>query len=137
MYVKLSADGSYVLAVSEYPHDGFIETEREIVRAWNGVLYFAGEEPEQTPEELADKRAAVFNASVNARLDAFAGQKGYDNMVKARLATLTADYAADGAVANTAYNNTWTEAIALIPQVRSGELSVEQALSRLPALAWN
>jgi hypothetical protein len=51
-------------------------------------------------------------------------------------AALSAEYAADGQAANAAYDQTWTAAIALVPQARSGELTPEQAVERLPVLAW-
>jgi hypothetical protein len=57
-------------------------------------------------------------------------------MDKARLAAFSAEYAADGQAANAAYDSTWTAAIALVPQVRSGELTPEQAVERLPVLVW-
>ncbi|MDR1241739.1 MAG: hypothetical protein LBM00_02985 [Deltaproteobacteria bacterium] len=89
--------------------------------------------PPPTPEQLE----AAFEAAVSARLDVFAQEKGYDNMDKARLAALTSDYAADGQAANAAYNATWVAANVLKPQVRSGTLTAEQALSLLPTLAWS
>ena len=84
----------------------------------------------------ADQLEAAFAALVTARLDTFAQSKNYDTMDKARLAALSTEYAADGQAANAAYDATWTAAIALVPDVRSGELTPEQALEELPELAW-
>jgi hypothetical protein len=69
-------------------------------------------------------------------LNAFARERQYDDISSARLAALSAEYASDGAVAQSAYDQTWTAAIALMPQVRSGALTVEQAVEQLPALTW-
>jgi hypothetical protein len=83
-----------------------------------------------------DDLEAAFSAAVTARLDSFAALKQYDSITSARLAALSEDFAADGQIAKAAYDSTWTAAIALMPDVRAGTLSVEQALEQLPALAW-
>ena len=85
-----------------------------------------------TPEESS----AAFTAIINARLDAFAAMKDYDNMDKARLAALGGAFQADGQVAQAAYDTTWTAAIAIWEQVTSGALPIDEALAQLPALAW-
>jgi hypothetical protein len=85
-----------------------------------------------TPDELEAKFSALFTA----RLNEFAQEKKYDDIASARLAALSGDFAEDGTVANAAYGQTWTAAIALMPKVRSGELTPEQAVEQLPALAW-
>jgi hypothetical protein len=92
--------------------------------------------PPPTEEELRAQREAVFNEAVNARLNAFAQGKDYDNMDKARLAILTDDYKPDGEAANAAYAATWEKAIELWDDVASGTLTVEAALAELPALVW-
>jgi hypothetical protein len=84
------------------------------------------------PEELE----AAFSALVTDLLDTFARQKQYDNIASARLAALSTEYTTDGQAANAAYDETWTAAIALVSQVRSGELTPEQAVEQLPALMW-
>ena len=85
--------------------------------------------------QSADELEAQFNAAVTARLDAFALERQYDDIASARLAVLSSEYAADGQAANAAYDATWTAAITLVPQVRSGDLTPEQAVEQLPALA--
>ena len=69
-------------------------------------------------------------------LEAFAAEKKYDGMTNARLAAFTKEFAKDGEAANKAYAETWAAALLLIPAVRSGEISVEAALARLPPLVW-
>ena len=88
------------------------------------------------PPLSADELEAQFSAAVTARLDAFALERQYDDIASARLAVLSSEYAADGQAANAAYDATWTAAITLVPQVRSGDLTPEQAVEQLPALAW-
>jgi hypothetical protein len=97
-----------------------------------GSLLEAPAAPPPTPDELESQ----FSTAVTARLNAFARDRQYDDISSARLAALSAEYASDGAVAQTAYDQTWTAAIALMPQVRSGALTVEQAVEWLPVISW-
>jgi hypothetical protein len=92
--------------------------------------------PEPTEAELRAMREAEFNAAILSRLNAFAAEKQYDDINAARLAALSSEYAADGHAAQTAYDATWSAAIAIWEQVASGEITVEQAVEQLPALAW-
>jgi hypothetical protein len=86
--------------------------------------------PLPTPDELE----TAFSALVTARLNAFAAEKQYDDITSARLAALSGEFQADGQAAQVAYDVTWTAAIALMPDVRSGEITVEQAVEQLPVL---
>jgi tRNA A37 threonylcarbamoyltransferase TsaD len=88
--------------------------------------------PPPTPNQMEQ----TFSALVTDRLNAFAAKRQYDNIASARLAGLSSEYAVDGQTANASYASIWTAAIALVPQVRSRELTPEQAVERLPALAW-
>ena len=88
--------------------------------------------PPPTPDELE----ARFSVLVTARLNAFAAEKQYDDITSARLAALSDDFSADGEVAKAAYDATWTAAIALVPGVRNGELTPDEAVEQLPALVW-
>lgn len=88
--------------------------------------------PPPTPDELE----AQFSTLVTTRLNAFAAQRQYDDISSARLAALSAEFASDGQIAQAAYDNTWTAAIPLMSQVRSGELTPVQAVEQLPALTW-
>jgi hypothetical protein len=90
------------------------------------------EPPAPTPDQLE----ADFSGLVTARLNAWAAERQYDDINSARLAALTPEYAADGTTANAAYGTIWAAAIALMPQVRAGELTPGQAVEQLPALSW-
>jgi hypothetical protein len=100
----------------------------------DGALFEQPAAPPPTPDE----REAQFGAAVTARLDAFAAQNGYDKGIGNAIA-VTRDSGAfqlDFAVLQSAYDDTWTAAIALMPDVRSGAITVDQAEDQLPALAW-
>lgn len=53
-----------------------------------------------------------------------------------RLAALSVEYAEDGRIANAAYDSTWRAALALIPSVRDGTLTPDEAIERLPEIKW-
>ncbi len=88
--------------------------------------------------ELAapDDLVKEFEAAVARSLDAFAREKQYDNMDKARLASLTVDFRTDGDYANQLYDKVWGAAFALEDQIRAGALTVGDALAQLPAMTW-
>jgi hypothetical protein len=46
------------------------------------------------------------------------------------------EFAGDREIAQAAYDAQWSAAFCLLAQVRAGEVSVEDALEQLPALAW-
>jgi hypothetical protein len=85
-----------------------------------------------TPDDLERD----FTSRVEARLEDFARMRNYDSMDKARLAALSDEYAADGRIANAAYDTTWAAAIALISDVRDGTLTPEEAIGYLPEISW-
>lgn len=97
-------------------------------------------EPEQgyTQAKRLKMFGERFTAAVNARLDQFAREKGYDDMSKARLAALGSEFAADGAVANAAYDATWAAALPLFGTLGNRPLAdeVDIALDELPELIW-
>jgi hypothetical protein len=79
---------------------------------------------------------STFLYHVNWHLEAFARKRGYDSMDTARLAALSAEYAEDGRIANAAYDSTWRAALALIPSVRDGTLTPDEAIEQLPEIVW-
>lgn len=69
-----------IIAATEFEElaqgDQWQKTDREVIRAWDGRLYFAGEEPpepepitppEPTPAELAQQQINELEASITAR----------------------------------------------------------------------
>ena len=139
--VMAKADGSYIVTKDGLPYH---VTENDPL--YIEVSDWAAENPDRvlqetpppppTPEEERAQREKDFSAAINLRLDAFAELNGYDSMDKARLASLTDAYKADGDVANAAYAATWEAAIELWEDVASGTLAIADALAELPALVW-
>ncbi|MDR1946936.1 MAG: hypothetical protein LBQ51_07210, partial [Desulfovibrio sp.] len=79
-----------------------------------------------------------FKAAATARLDAFAAENGYDKGIGDAIA-VTRDSGAfnpDFPVLQAAYDSIWMATIAIIPDVRSGAITVDQAVEQLPAPAW-
>jgi hypothetical protein len=81
----------------------------------------------------------LFIRSINQYLDSFAAENGYSQGIAAALAVTgnSAVYGANFAPLQSAYDSVWTAALPLLPQVTSGELSLEGALAQLPALEWD
>jgi hypothetical protein len=137
-------DGSYVIVVNAMPYHA--PNEGEWAALWAEVHAYALAHPEAVEDEpappppseaeLRARREMEFNGAVTARLNAFAAEKQYDDISAARLAALSSEYAADGQTAQAAYDMTWAAAIAMWEDVASGEITVEQAVERLPALTW-
>ena len=150
-----SADSSYVINNGMFHVPNPSSNLPEFYDLWNEVDAYAkanpqmvtveNPPPEPTPEEIAEELKAEFEFAVTAHLDDFARQwhgsplRQWDSMDRARLAYLTEDFKEDGAIANQAYNDTWAyiDNNGLMEKVGSGELTLEQAMSMLPALTWS
>ncbi len=103
------------------------------------VIVFYGEHGRDFPlGELAspDELVKQFEEAVAQGLDAFARERQYDNMDKARLAALTVDFKADGDYANQLYDRVWSAAFALEEQIRTGTITINDALAALPEMVW-
>jgi hypothetical protein len=84
--------------------------------------------PPLTPDQLEQR----FKGAVTARLNAYITARGWDTLD--RVLAQAGEFAADREIAQAAYDAQWSAAFALLPQVRAGEVSVEDALEQLPAL---
>jgi hypothetical protein len=131
-------DGSYVVVRGGNPYH--VPNEGEWADMWAAVHAYAQTHPDAvedepvppppTEDELRARREAAFNAAISSRLNAFAAEKQYDDIGAARLATMSAEYAADGQAAQAAYDATWSAAIAMWEQVASGAITVDQAIEQ-------
>ena len=135
-YYTLNPDGSIAASAEFKFSEDCQKTNKEIVRGYDGKLYFADKAPKKPQDLIAAERDAAFNAAISTRLNAFIALKGYDSMDKARLTLLSDTFHTDGVVAQKAYDDTWQAAIELIPAVTSGALSIDDALAQLPAIEW-
>jgi hypothetical protein len=140
-------DGSYVVIHGGNPYH--VPNEGEWADLWAAVHAYAMTHPDAvtdepvppppTEDELRAAREAEFNRAITLILNEFAAERQYDNINAARLAALSAEYAADGQTAQAAYDAAWAAAIAMWEQVVGGAITVEQAaaeLVQLPALTW-
>jgi hypothetical protein len=92
------------------------------------------DELRKPPPPTSDELENQFKAAVTQKLNNFARANGYDDINSARLASDS--YAADGDIARKAWSGIWDAALPLLSDVRSGALTVTEALAQLPALAW-
>jgi hypothetical protein len=108
------------------------EALADIVSAPSGWKEVADDyTPAKTPDELE----AEFKSAVTDRINEFVTARKWDTLD--RVLSQTGDFAADKAVAQAAYDAQWAAAFTLLPDVRSGDLSVDAAVAQLPALpAW-
>lgn len=122
----------YESYISSFPERGY----QEITKEESDIL---SAPKEKTPEELKH----AFNSHVDARLDEFArtpyneNSLPFSSMDKARLASLTEEFKQYGDIANKLYDETWKAADSMMEKVMNGDLTIDDALSKLPALSWD
>jgi hypothetical protein len=143
--LKRTADNSYVLDRNGMPYH--VPNEGEFTSLWKLINAYANAHPGEVtleypppppPEPTPDEREAEFKSAVQQRLNAFAGEKDYNLGIAAAIAVSkdSSKYAADCAIMQAAYDHSWEAAYNLLPNVRSGEFTIEQALAQLPVLTW-
>jgi hypothetical protein len=81
-----------------------------------------------------EERAAAFEAAIDARLAEFAKLKKWTTFDRAL--NQRGAYRADAEIVQDAFDKTWAKAITLSPDVESGKLSIDDAVSQLPELKW-
>ncbi len=88
------------------------------------------------PGELAgpDELVKEFEEAIAARLNAFAREKGWDNID--RVLNQKGVFADNASAAQKVYDDTWLAAFTLEEQIRAGTISVADALAGLPEMAW-
>ena len=97
--------------------------------------------PEPTSEELLQLKQAAIVAAVQARLDAFAKTRNYDNIFTAATYATSKNpqFAAEGQYAVEARDETWARCYQILNEVMTGqrpEPTLEEIMAELPALAW-
>ena len=90
--------------------------------------------PPPTPEDEEKRREANFNTAINARLQVWIAECGWDSLD--RVLAQTGLFALDAQTVQAAYDETWAAAIPLFPAVIAGVMTIEEAVSALPALVW-
>jgi hypothetical protein len=140
---RRTVDNSYVISRNGMPYH--VPNQGEFAPLWEQVNAYALAHPEEvtleyppSPSPLPEELEAEFIEKVAEILNAFAREKDYNHGIAAALAASrdSSKYAADFAVMQKAYDDTWVMAYSLIPQIKDKALTVAQAVSRLPALTW-
>jgi hypothetical protein len=145
------ADHSYTVTYQDLPYDIFNEGDTQ--ELWEQVHAYALEHPDEVAQEgplpwsppftpdlppappTPDELEASFADAVARRLTNFVKERSWDSVVNAL--AQNGEFATDKTIVQTAYDITWKETITLMPRVREGELTIDQALSLLPLLAWS
>ena len=84
---------------------------------------------------------AEFTAAIQARLDAFAQTRGYDNILSAAsyVASSNRQFALEGQYCVQARDDTWASGYMILNAVMTGQRpmpSLEEVFAELPVLAW-
>ena len=144
MYVKYAQDGS-IEASSSFRFPGSQQVSFEVVRGYDGKLYEKGREPVKTPEEVqAEAQAAMqeeFTNAIQQRLDAFARERGYDNIMSvcSYFGSANPRFKAEADRAITLRDTTWEQCYAILDAVLAGEREVptlDEIVAELPVLTW-
>lgn len=145
--VYTRADGSFVILKNGMPYH--VPNEGEYAEEWKQVKEFADENPDKVKsepsyEEQQKAREAqeqqnippeqLLTREVYKKLLDFSRRKGYDSIISARQAS--GPFAADKEYADKAYNDMWSTYFTIVPNVKSGEMSVEDAIAALPDPKW-
>ena len=145
MYVKYAQDGS-IKAAASFRFPGSQQVSFEVVPGYDGKLYEKGKEPVKTPEEVqAETQAAMqeeFTNAIQQRLDAFAQERGYDNIMSAcsYFGSNNARFKAEAGRAIQLRDDTWAVCYAILDAVLAGEREVptlEDLFAELPELVWD
>ena len=144
--VIAASESAYPASVVEfYQQQGCTIENAPYERGYDGQLYRAGEAPQKSPEEQqAEAQAAMqaeFTNAIQQRLDAFAQERGYDNIMSAcsYFGSGNARFKAEADRAIQLRDDTWAICYAILAAVLAGERAVptlEEIVSELPALTW-
>lgn len=148
MFIKLDDDGKILFSADWKVDDSYIETEKEIVRGYDGGLYFAGEEPqkpEPTIEELIEQTYKFFDSLVEKRLNDFAATRRYNDIYTASnyKDSHIEKYATEGQYCYKMLAETYNKCEELLaeymPDVLAGKRPIptwEEIEAQLPVLQW-
>lgn len=134
-----SKDAMYMLG---YTDDQILETDLPCVTGYDGKLYLLGSEP-QPPQPTEEELRNDFALQISALLDGFATTPStpvaaaFTGTNEARLAEFSTEYSALGAAMRTLYEAVRAKEEELLPQILTGQLSVEDAMAQMPTLSWD
>ena len=140
MYVKYAKDGS-IESSANHQFPGSQKVSFEVVRGYDGKLYEKGKESVKTPEEVQAEVQAEFTNTVQARLDAFAQTRGYDNIMSAcsYFGSANPRFKAEADRAITLRDTTWARCYEILAEVLAGARetpTLEALFAELPVLTW-
>ena len=150
-YYNPSPDG-FIIACSDDGCTGFCErdakgfctcltTESEIVRAYDGKLYLAGEAPNKPLELIIKEQQKAFVKAIDNYMDSFARTREYASMASAASYYDDEDpqYAAEGAYCKKMRSVIYRLSDTIRAEVMAGKRSMptlEEVLAELPVLTW-
>lgn len=144
--VIAASEAPYPASVVEfYQQQGCTVTTGAYERGYDGQLYRAGEAPQKSPEEQqAEAQAAMqaeFTDAIQQRLDAFAQERGYDNIMSAcsYFGSANPRFKAEADRAIALRDATWAKCYEILDDVLAGKRPIpteEELFAELPKLEW-
>lgn len=144
-YITLDSNNK-ITAVADHKFLGSILAKEEVVRNEEGQYVFKSDLDEEHEQAIRDQRErdamqAEFTNAIQQRLDAFAQERGYDNIISAcsYFGSNNARFKAEADRAIQLRDDTWAICYAILDAVLAGERAVptlEEIASELPALTW-
>ncbi len=132
------------MEVPAFIQEQYQETDRKIVRVYNGALKFEDETNAADFEAPAPTEAEIqaqLTAAVQAYMDSKAQTRGYDNIHTACSYSNSTDhiFAAEGQACLQWRDKVWRKCYDLLAEVMAGTReipTVEELIAELPVLEW-
>lgn len=139
MFIQLDVNGLILSSATWQVDETYIETNKNVVRGYDGKLYFEGEAPEKPIEAVQAEIQIQLTDAVQRVLDAKAQELNYDNCLSvcSYIDTGVAKFDAEGKAFRAWRSAVWAKGYEILAQVQSGERTIpseEELIAELPEL---
>lgn len=139
MFYRKNEDGSILDWSKSKYHDDCSFTEKEIVKAWNGLTYILGEEPQEPQEQINARIQKQLTDAVQRHLDSKAQELNYDSCLSvcSYIDTGIQKFDEEGRAFRKWRSQVWAKGYEILAQVQSGERDIpteEELIAELPEL---
>lgn len=140
MYYRLDINGNIIDCSEEKYSESCLYTDKAIIRAWDGFLYFEGNEPkeiEKSQEEIEAQIQATLTQVVQNALDNFAKTRNYDGILSvcSYANSTNPKFKAEADYCVQLRDDTWAAGYIILDQVKSGFRAIptaEELIALLP-----
>ena len=142
MFYRKNADGSVLDCSVESYSDDCLFTDKEIVYAWNGLMYVSGEEPkapEPTQEEIEARIQKQLTNAVQRFLDKKAQDLNYDSCLSvcSYIDTGVQKFDDESRAFRKWRSAVWAKGYKILDLVKVGEMAIpseEELIAMMPEL---